>query len=96
MTASVERHASGWLAAWSRLNLSSRILVGLAAGIIIGLFFGEGAAALQPIADIYIRLMQMTVLPYLVVSLMLGFGLVMCVCVHRDVMIGRHATGEER
>jgi Na+/H+-dicarboxylate symporter/ABC-type amino acid transport substrate-binding protein len=56
------------------LSLSSRILVGLAAGIIIGLFFGEGAAALQPIADIYIRLMQMTVLPYLVVSLMLGLG----------------------
>jgi rod shape determining protein RodA len=31
-----------------------------------------------------------------IVSLMLGFGLVMCVYVHRDVMIGRHATGEER
>ena len=31
-----------------------------------------------------------------IVSLMLGFGLVMCVHVHRDVMIGRHATGEER
>ena len=31
-----------------------------------------------------------------IVSLMLGFGLVMCVYVHRDMMIGRHATGEER
>jgi rod shape determining protein RodA len=31
-----------------------------------------------------------------IVSLMLGFGLVMCVHVHREVMIGRHATGEER
>ncbi len=29
-----------------------------------------------------------------IVSLMLGFGLVMCVYVHRDVMIPRHATGE--
>jgi len=29
-----------------------------------------------------------------IVSLMLGFGLVMCVYVHRDVMISRHATGE--
>ena len=27
-------------------------------------------------------------------ALMLGFGLVMCVYVHRDVMISRHATGE--
>jgi rod shape determining protein RodA len=31
-----------------------------------------------------------------VVSLMLGFGLVQCVYVHRHVMIGRHETGEER
>ena len=30
------------------------------------------------------------------VSLMLGFGLVMCVYVHRDIMISRHSTGEER
>ena len=29
-------------------------------------------------------------------TVMFGFGLVMCVHVHRDVMIGRHATGEER
>lgn len=31
-----------------------------------------------------------------IVSLMLGFGLVMCVYVHRDVTIPRHSTGEER
>ncbi|MFO1120466.1 MAG: FtsW/RodA/SpoVE family cell cycle protein [Rhodospirillales bacterium] len=30
------------------------------------------------------------------VSLMLGFGLVMCVYVHRDVTISRHSTGDER
>ncbi len=29
---------------------------------------------LQPLADIYIRLMQMTVLPYLVLALVIGFG----------------------
>lgn len=32
------------------------------------------AAALQPIADIYIRLMQMTVLPYLLLTLIIGLG----------------------
>jgi Na+/H+-dicarboxylate symporter len=58
----------------SRLSLSSRILVGLGLGVFVGLFFGETAAALQPIADIYIRLMQMTVLPYLVMALVIGFG----------------------
>ena len=29
---------------------------------------------LQPVADIYIRLMQMTVLPYLVLAIVIGFG----------------------
>jgi len=62
------------LAAFSRLSLSSRIIAGLALGIFTGLFFGESAEALQPVADIYIRLMQMTVLPYLVMSLIIGFG----------------------
>jgi Na+/H+-dicarboxylate symporter len=57
-----------------RLSLSVRIIAGLALGIFVGLFFGEPAAVLQPVADIYIRLMQMTVLPYLVLSLITGFG----------------------
>ncbi len=60
--------------AWWRLSLSARILVGLGAGIVTGLFFGEPAAALQPVADIYLRLMQMTVLPYLITSLVVAFG----------------------
>jgi Na+/H+-dicarboxylate symporter len=45
------------------LSLSAQILLGLGLGVSVGLFFGEAAAALQPVADIYIRLMQMTVLP---------------------------------
>lgn len=65
---------TGLLARWTRLGLSAQILVGLALGILIGLFFGEPAAALQPIADIYIRLLQMTVLPYLVLTLITGLG----------------------
>ena len=59
---------------WSGLSLSARILIGLGAGIFTGLFFGEPAAILQPGADIYIRLMQMTVLPYLISSLVIAFG----------------------
>ncbi|MCP5204959.1 MAG: cation:dicarboxylase symporter family transporter [Pseudomonadales bacterium] len=62
------------VASWSRLSLSSRILAGLGAGVLTGLFFGEAAAALQPLADIYIRLMQMPVLPYLVTSLVIALG----------------------
>jgi Na+/H+-dicarboxylate symporter len=59
---------------WAGLSLSARILVGLGAGIFTGLFFGEPAAVLQPVADAYIRLMQMTVLPYLITSLVVAFG----------------------
>jgi len=59
---------------WSDLSLSARILIGLGLGIFTGLFFGEPAAILQPAADIYIRLMQMTVLPYLITSLVIAFG----------------------
>ena len=57
-----------------RLSLSAWILVGLGLGIAAGVFFGESTAVLQPAADIYIRLMQMTVLPYLVLALVIGFG----------------------
>jgi len=63
-----------FFAALGRLSLSVRIIAGLVLGIFAGLFFGEPAAVLQPVADIYIRLMQMTVLPYLVMSLIIGFG----------------------
>jgi len=62
------------VAAARRLGLSSQILLGLALGILVGLFFGESAAALDVLADIYIRLMQMTVMPYLVTALIVGFG----------------------
>ena len=59
---------------WAGMSLSARILVGLGAGLLTGLFFGEPAAILQPAADAYIRLMQMTVLPYLITSLVVAFG----------------------
>lgn len=51
-----------------------QILIGLGAGIALGLFVGERAAVLQPVADVYIRMMQMTVLPYLVLTLVGGLG----------------------
>jgi Na+/H+-dicarboxylate symporter len=57
-----------------RLGLSARIVLALVLGVLAGLFVGEPAAALQPVADVYIRLMQMTVLPYLVLTLIIGIG----------------------
>ena len=55
-------------------SLSYRIIVGLILGVLLGLLVGERAAALQLIADVWIRLMQMTVIPYVMVSLMSGLG----------------------
>ncbi len=57
-----------------KLSLTAKILIGLGLGILTGLFFGESAAVLQIVADAYIRLMQMVVLPYLAVALMVGLG----------------------
>jgi len=67
-------HTRAIIPALRHLSLSTRIILGLVLGIFTGLFLGEPAGNLQPIADIYIRLMQMTVLPYLVMSLIIGFG----------------------
>jgi Na+/H+-dicarboxylate symporter/ABC-type amino acid transport substrate-binding protein len=56
------------------MTLSTRIFIGLFAGIATGLFFGELVADLKIIGDIFVKLLQMTVLPYIVVSLVAGFG----------------------
>jgi Na+/H+-dicarboxylate symporter len=59
---------------WARLSLSTRILIGLGLWILTGLVLGELAASLQVVADAYIRLMQMTVLPYVTVAPITGLG----------------------
>lgn len=64
----------GLFSRWGRLSLSLRILIGLAFGILAGLFLGELAQPLQVLSDAYIRLMQMTVVPYMAVALIVGLG----------------------
>ena len=56
------------------MSLSRKVLIGLGAGIGLGLFIGERAAALQIVADAYVKLLQMTVLPYVTLSLVGGLG----------------------
>jgi Na+/H+-dicarboxylate symporter len=55
-------------------SLSTLILIGLASGVATGLFFGEMAAGLKIVGRAYIGLIQMTILPYMVVSLIGGIG----------------------
>jgi len=56
------------------ISLSTQILIGLMLGLFVGLFLGEKASALAIVGRAYIGLIQMSILPYMVVSLMLGIG----------------------
>jgi len=57
-----------------KLSLSTMILIGLGLGIACGFFFGEYCGFLSIIGDAFIQLLQMTILPYIIVSLILGIG----------------------
>jgi Na+/H+-dicarboxylate symporter len=60
-----------WLASMSSFT---RVILGLVLGVFTGLFFGELAGNLEIFGEAYIRLLQMTVLPYILVSLIGGLG----------------------
>ena len=56
------------------MSLSTLVILALLVGVAVGLFFGESVAFLEPIGNAYIGLLQMTVLPYIVLSLLSGLG----------------------
>ncbi len=56
------------------ISLTAQILLGLFIGILLGLFLGEHATFLEPVGDAYVRFLQMSVLPYIAVSLVIGVG----------------------
>ena len=56
------------------MSLSAKIIIGLILGVAVGLFFGEQVEFLRYAADAFILLLQMSVLPYIVVSLVAGLG----------------------
>ncbi len=51
-----------------------RVIAGLFLGVFVGLFVGEPAGELGIFGTAYVRLLQMTVLPYLLVSIIGGLG----------------------
>jgi Na+/H+-dicarboxylate symporter/ABC-type amino acid transport substrate-binding protein len=61
-------------AAFRGADSSTAVVIGLVAGLGVGLFIGERAAVFQIAADAYIKLLQMTVLPYITLSLVGGLG----------------------
>ena len=48
--------------------------MGLGAGVSVGLFFGESATVLKWAADGFVKLLQMTVLPYVTVAIVTSLG----------------------
>ncbi len=56
------------------MTFTRKILIGLGAGIAVGLFFGESASVLKWVADGFVKLLQMTVLPYVTISIMTSLG----------------------
>lgn len=56
------------------LSFTRQILVGLALGVATGLFLGELVAPLTIVADGFVKLLQMTVLPYVTVSIVSSLG----------------------
>ena len=57
-----------------RLGTPTKVFIGLALGLLVGVFFGEQAAFLRIGGDIFIAMLQITVIPYVVVALITSLG----------------------
>jgi len=59
---------------YNKLSPFQRVIAALILGVIAGIVVGEPAGHLDILGDAYIRLLQMTVLPYVLVSIIGGIG----------------------
>lgn len=59
---------------YNKLSPFQRVIIALILGISTGIFVGEPTGKIEVIGDVYIRLLQMTVLPYVLVSIIGGLG----------------------
>ncbi|MGE9289369.1 MAG: cation:dicarboxylate symporter family transporter, partial [Puniceicoccales bacterium] len=57
-----------------KLSFTTQVVLGVLLGILVGLFFGESIGGIGVVGTAYVRLLQMTILPYIMVSLIHGFG----------------------
>jgi len=57
---------------YRKLSLGVKILIYLAVGIILGIVFGEKASVVQPLGDLFIRLLLMAAIPLVFFNLLAG------------------------
>ena len=57
-----------------RLNLTRWILLGFILGILTGLVFGDLCSVMQPLSEAFIKAWQITILPSVALSLIVGIG----------------------
>ena len=74
MTTAIGQEAPKKTREGPRVTLATQVLLALALGAVTGLFFGEIIAPLKVVGDAFIRLLQITVIPYIVVALITGIG----------------------
>lgn len=59
---------------YTKLSPFQRVVIALILGIAVGIIVGEPAGNLEILGNAYIRLLQMTVIPYVLVSIVGGLG----------------------
>lgn len=62
----------GWLSWYFGTSLLLRILIGLVAGAVAGLVFGEQMEWVVPFGSLFVRLLQMIVMPIVIFTLVVG------------------------
>lgn len=73
---------------WLGLSLFQRVLLALSLGLTLGLLIGEFAAPLRIVGDVYVGLLQMTVLPFIVCSVISNIGRLTVVEAKRLARVG--------
>ena len=64
--------AKKWYSWYFDFNLLYRILIGLVLGVILGLVFKEKILWIQPLGDLFVRLLKMIMMPIIVSTLIVG------------------------
>jgi Na+/H+-dicarboxylate symporter len=64
--------AKKWYSWYFDFNLLYRILIGLVLGVVLGLVFKEKILWMQPLGDLFVRLLKMIMMPIIVSTLIVG------------------------